>query len=231
MTANLPNCSFFGRDLFEDIILTERRQTLKQSGSELFYHQPLCGRIPVTGLHFPMFRFNTNFSVVFLSEIDITRINWTTVIWGKLCLREGGPACFIRAPTPVTMLWLRSKITGFGWFWKQRDHSLYWDLVFVSGKASLKVLDKPSLAQEDRLSITIFLGIPQLHGAIGELCHTRGEQERRVSRSEVYQGHQVILIVYYDCSIWRWIAQLFLVGNRTLCFSQHLSDLTMQSGK
>jgi len=35
-------------------------------------------------------------------------------------------------------------------------------------------------SNEDRLSITIFLGIPQLHGDIGELCHTRGEQERRV---------------------------------------------------
>lgn len=34
--------------------------------------------------------------------------------------------------------------------------------------------------QEDRLSITIFLGMPQLHGAIGEHVHTRGEQERRV---------------------------------------------------
>ena len=33
--------------------------------------------------------------------------------------------------------------------------------------------------QEERLSITIFLGMPQLHGAIGEHVHTRGEQERR----------------------------------------------------
>lgn len=35
-------------------------------------------------------------------------------------------------------------------------------------------------SNEDRLSITIFLGMPQLHGAIGEHVHTRGEQERRV---------------------------------------------------
>ena len=78
VTANLPNCSFFGRDLFEDIILTERRQTLKQSGSELFYHQPLCGRIPVTGLHFPMFAKQHQLQFFgFLSEIDITRISWT----------------------------------------------------------------------------------------------------------------------------------------------------------
>lgn len=35
-------------------------------------------------------------------------------------------------------------------------------------------------SNEERLSITIFLGMPQLHGAIGEHVHTRGEQERRV---------------------------------------------------
>eukprot|EP00438_Fugacium_kawagutii_P023774 Skav213335 [mRNA] locus=scaffold3340:351144:361292:+ [translate_table: standard] len=32
----------------------------------------------------------------------------------------------------------------------------------------------------NRLSITIFLGIPQLHDAIGQHVHTRGEQEHRV---------------------------------------------------
>lgn len=39
-------------------------------------------------------------------------------------------------------------------------------------------------AEEDRLSITIFLGIPQLHGAIGEHVHTRGEQEHRVAETQ-----------------------------------------------
>lgn len=35
-------------------------------------------------------------------------------------------------------------------------------------------------SEEDRLSITIFLGIPELHGFIGDHVHTRGEQEQRV---------------------------------------------------
>eukprot|EP00913_Durusdinium_trenchii_P013006 g12211.t1 len=37
-----------------------------------------------------------------------------------------------------------------------------------------------NLEGEDRLSITIFLGIPELHGFIGDHVHTRGEQEQRV---------------------------------------------------
>ncbi len=142
----------WGCGFFEDIISSKKgfhkdKRPTKQSGSELFYHQPLCGRIPVTGLHFPMFASTPAETVwCFFQRLtspeSIEQKDWTSMdLRGDLrqALSQGRwPSLLHSGSNPSNDALTAFKIYWVGCFWKQWDHILYWDLVSFQGKPHSK---------------------------------------------------------------------------------------------